>query len=39
MPSPYCLREKGLYRDGVELPRGAKCPRERPAPLGQTQAP
>ena len=39
MPSPYCLRKKGAYRDGVELPRGEKCPRERPAPLSQTQAP
>ena len=39
LPSPNGLREEGVHRSGVELNPGAQCPREGPAPLGQTQAP
>jgi len=38
LPSPNGSREKGAYRGGVELTRGAQRSRESPAPLGQTQA-
>ncbi len=30
------LREKGMYRSGVERARAAQRPQEGPAPLGQT---